>query len=228
MVNAPSLTALAAVFTPSDFACDPGRTTLYYAATRSDLPVFTPYRLSYLGISAFVAASVAFVSGALEPEERAPEISPGLRSVQESQDRLAAPAAVPNDGTEKGNLKEVGAHEILSVGDYERAVALSRQQPVFIFKHSTECEVSGAAYRRMSEWMKGKDSAAPAVFLVKVIERKPVSQAIASRTGVKHESPQMILLGNAKPVWNASHKAITAEAVRAALDALTKHDTNPE
>ncbi len=184
--------------------------------------MFTPYRLAYLGVSAVLISAVGFVSGALEPEEKAPVPSIGLRSLQEAKDKQAAPSAVPSDGTEKGNLKEVGAREIFSMADYERAVALSRKQPVLIFKHSTECPVSGGAYRHLSEWIKGKDRTAPAVFVVKVIERKPVSQEIAGRSGIVHESPQVILLEGAKPVWDADHEAITGAAIGAALAARAR------
>jgi bacillithiol system protein YtxJ len=182
--------------------------------------VFAPYRIVYLGIACGLAGAVVLVSAALEPEEKAPKLSIGLRSVQEAKDKQAAPVSAPNDGTEKGNLKEAGAREIFSVADYERAVALSRTRPVLIFKHSTECTVSGGAYRRLSEWLKREGRAAPPVFVVKVIERRPVSQEIASRVRVEHESPQVILLDRAKPVWNADHEAITGESVGAALAAL--------
>ena len=57
----------------------------------------------------------------------------------------------------------------------------------------------------------------PGLFLVKVIERRPLSQEIAARAKIEHESPQAILFVGAKPVWSASHEAITGEAIDAAL-----------
>jgi bacillithiol system protein YtxJ len=171
------------------------------------------------GLTAVLFLGASLVSTAAEPEKKAPGLSINQRALEEAKDKLTAPTQAPNDGTEKGNLKEVGAREILTIADYERAVAMSKEQPVLIFKHSTECPVSGGAYRRVSAWLNEAGSKAPATFLVKVIERKPVSQAIAARSGIVHESPQSLLFQHGKPVWDADHEAITGEAIRAALAA---------
>jgi bacillithiol system protein YtxJ len=188
--------------------------------------MFTMYRLAYFGVASAVVGAITLISAAVEPDEKLPPLNVGARSIEESKDKLAAPGSTSVDGKERGNLEEVGAREIFTMSDYSRALALSRKQPVLVFKHSTDCEVSGAAYRRMAEWLKAEGKSAPPVFLVKVIERRPVSQEIADRTHVKHESPQIILLDAAKPVWNADHEAITREAIDAALAARLPKETS--
>jgi bacillithiol system protein YtxJ len=50
-------------------------------------------------------------------------------------------------------------------------------------------------------------------YLVDVRAHRPVSQQIAVRSGVEHESPQIIVLQRGAVVWNASHDDITAEAL---------------
>jgi bacillithiol system protein YtxJ len=132
----------------------------------------------------------------------------------------AATTATTPEGYEPGNLSEVGAHEILTKSEYDRAVTLSKTKPMLLFKHSTQCEHSGAAYRRLAAWLRAKGGAAPVVYLVKVIEQKPVSQYIAEKSGITHESPQAIVFSDGKPVWNADHEAITGDAIDAALKAL--------
>ncbi|MND04785.1 hypothetical protein D3C83_252140 [compost metagenome] len=57
--------------------------------------------------------------------------------------------------------------------------------------------------------------------MVKVVEAKPVSNAVAEKLGIQHESPQIILLQGGKPVWNASHHNIRAENIEAALGKST-------
>jgi bacillithiol system protein YtxJ len=54
--------------------------------------------------------------------------------------------------------------------------------------------------------------------LVKVIESRPVSNQIAEDLGVKHESPQVILLKGGASYWNASHWAITEEHIHAVVN----------
>ena len=86
----------------------------------------------------------------------------------------------------------------------------SHQTPVVLFKHSTACPISRAAYQEMS----GLDGE---VALVVVQTSRDVSREVATRTGIRHESPQAIILRNGKPVWSASHWDITAERVKQAM-----------
>ena len=125
-------------------------------------------------------------------------------------------------GYEKGNLHEHGVKELLTDGNFEAALEASASQPVIIFKHSTQCEISGGAYRRLAKWIDVHKGDAPPLYLVKVIERRPVSQHIEARLKVKHESPQIILLNEKKVAWHASHEAIDAKAIDGALEALVK------
>jgi bacillithiol system protein YtxJ len=50
-----------------------------------------------------------------------------------------------------------------------------------------------------------------------VIESREISNRLAELTKVRHESPQIILCREGKAVWNASHYAITRDAVERAL-----------
>jgi len=169
--------------------------------------VFTSYRLKYL----VVVVVVAVMSGAAA-------IAAAARDAQTE----SAPAANAPSDYEKGNLSEAGARELMTISDYTRAVAISKSKPVLVFKHSTECEVSAAAYRRVAAWAKAKGRQAPGLFLVKVIERRPLSQEIAALTEITHESPQAILFADGKPVWNASHEAVTGDAIDTALLSVAK------
>jgi bacillithiol system protein YtxJ len=50
-------------------------------------------------------------------------------------------------------------------------------------------------------------------YIVHVRSERPLSQQIAERSGIQHESPQLIVLRSGAPVWSASHREITAEAL---------------
>ena len=56
-------------------------------------------------------------------------------------------------------------------------------------------------------------------FTVDVRAQRPLSQQIAARSGVEHESPQIILLRRGIPIWNASHYDITTNALARNLPA---------
>ena len=165
--------------------------------------------------------------GAPHAGAQSDSIKPGAaaESVERFKDAVihATPQITP-EGYERGNLREKGAKELLTDANFDAALAASADQPVLIFKHSTECEISGGAYRRIAKWLDEKGEDAPPLYLVKVIERRPVSQKIAGMLKVKHESPQLILMAGKKPVWDASHDAIDAAAIEKAL-ASVKKDT---
>ena len=122
-------------------------------------------------------------------------------------------------GEGKHALEEFGVEELMSQEGLDQALAAGTPGPVLVFKHSTACPVSKAAYQRVAAYLEAQAGGAPPCYLVKVIESRPVSNAIAESLGVTHQSPQMILLRDGKAVWNASHGGIIAEAITQALQA---------
>jgi bacillithiol system protein YtxJ len=50
-----------------------------------------------------------------------------------------------------------------------------------------------------------------------VQQNRELSRLVAEETGIRHESPQIILFRNGKAVWSASHGAVTLDAMRTAL-----------
>jgi len=99
--------------------------------------------------------------------------------------------------------------QFLKVGDSNELESLlnhSNERPVVVFKHSNSCPISAAAYREMQQL----DSE---VALVEVQSARDVSRELADITGVRHESPQVIVLRNGKAIWNASHYDVKAQEV---------------
>jgi len=99
--------------------------------------------------------------------------------------------------------------------DLEQLLQRSKTDPVLIFKHSTQCSVSDQAYEEFTRFLENAGDLACGVVLV--IENPDISNAIAARLGVRHESPQAIVVKDGKPEWNASHWSITSEALGHAL-----------
>ena len=103
-------------------------------------------------------------------------------------------------------------HKLTDLEDLEGVLERSHRNPVWIFKHSLICPVSTRAWE---EYLRFSETDTPEVdFTVVEIQRaRPVSAAIAERTGVRHESPQAILLSAGCVLWHASHMAITEAAL---------------
>ncbi|HJT65153.1 MAG TPA: bacillithiol system redox-active protein YtxJ [Pyrinomonadaceae bacterium] len=93
----------------------------------------------------------------------------------------------------------------------DKLITDSRTKPVVIFKHSNSCGISASAYREM-EKIDGQ------VNLLEVQSARDVSRELADLTGIRHETPQVIVLKDGKAVWNASHFDVKAGAVLQALE----------
>lgn len=87
--------------------------------------------------------------------------------------------------------------------------------PVLVFKHSPTCGISAQAYDEIRAMLE-KPLHVSAAYVVLVGEHRDLSRAIATRTNVRHESPQVLLLAGGKVKWHASHFRVTAERVAAA------------
>lgn len=96
-------------------------------------------------------------------------------------------------------------------------IARSNEGPVFLFKHSTRCPVSSRARSEVEAYLQQAGSSAPPVYINYVVEARPVSNAIESSLGVRHESPQILLLDSGKVVWSATHGGVRAVALAEAL-----------
>ncbi len=103
--------------------------------------------------------------------------------------------------------------EMTRIEDWEACLAKSDSEPVFVFKHSTRCSISTAAERRVMKYLATAPAGSPEFHLVKVIESRPVSNAIAEALDVAHKSPQLILIKERKAVWTASHFGINEERI---------------
>lgn len=108
-------------------------------------------------------------------------------------------------------------NEITTIEQWNEVRAASNTKPVLVLKHSTTCPVSANGLREYEAFVEKNPGAADYV-LVKVIESRPVSNQIAEDLGVKHESPQVILLKGGASYWNASHWAITEEHIDAVVN----------
>ena len=101
-------------------------------------------------------------------------------------------------------------HALKSQSHYDEVVSVPR--PTVVFKHSPSC---GRSYLAMNV-VKGfaADHPEVEVYVVDVLDQRDLSEAIADRHGIRHESPQSIVMVGGEAVWSGSHASITAESLR--------------
>ncbi|MFD2786152.1 bacillithiol system redox-active protein YtxJ [Hymenobacter rubripertinctus] len=95
----------------------------------------------------------------------------------------------------------------------------SYEQPVIIFKHSTSCSISAMAKSKVErQWADaGLDDAK--IYYLDLLRFRPISQEIAQKFSVHHESPQLLLIRNGECSYDASHMGIKLSEVKSALSA---------
>jgi bacillithiol system protein YtxJ len=105
--------------------------------------------------------------------------------------------------------------QITSEEALHRLLIKSGDSPVLLFKHSTTCPISAKAKKELEHFAQQKRGVVIAI--IHVIEDRAVSNAAEEKTGVRHESPQAILVKQGEVRWHASHYAITEASLAAAV-----------
>ena len=101
----------------------------------------------------------------------------------------------------------------------EADVATALAEPLaVVYKHSPICPTSGMAFEEMSS-LRRLHADVP-VYLVDVVQSRPLSRYIAQRIGVVHASPQAIILRAGVPAWHGSHFDLRAEVIARQLASL--------
>ncbi|HEY4616996.1 MAG TPA: bacillithiol system redox-active protein YtxJ [Flavobacterium sp.] len=103
-------------------------------------------------------------------------------------------------------------NDLTDLGQLNEIIALSNEKPVAIFKHSTRCSVSRMALKQFENEFNFSDKVTP--YFLDLIAHRDVSNEIANRFGVQHQSPQLILIKEGKAVYNVSHSDIDAAALQ--------------
>ena len=121
-----------------------------------------------------------------------------------------------NDVTKDNNSNSQSSLKWYDLTHMEQLDELKEEsavQPVLIFKHSTRCNISRMALKNF-EREYSIDVAQVKPYFLDLLEHRDISNEIASRFGVMHQSPQLIMLVDGKPVYSASHNEIDAETVK--------------
>ena len=114
-------------------------------------------------------------------------------------------SSVDNDPNEN----KINWTELTDLEQLNEIITLSSEKPVAIFKHSTRCSVSRMALKQFENEFDSADKVTP--YFLDLIAYREVSNEIAHRFEVQHQSPQLILIKDGKTIYNASHSDIDAE-----------------
>jgi bacillithiol system protein YtxJ len=103
--------------------------------------------------------------------------------------------------------------------DWNQLLEESKQYPVLIYKHSSRCGVSHASWDEVKE-LPTEFQERVRFYFVDVIKKRGISQAIAQQSGIRHESPQVLLLHQGSVLENWTHWAIRFPVIEERLSDL--------
>jgi len=101
------------------------------------------------------------------------------------------------------------------LGQLDEIAAFSNEKPAVIFKHSTRCSVSRFALKQFENEFDLEDKVD--AYFLDLLEHRDISNEIASRFGVYHQSPQLLLIKEGKSVYEVSHSEIDAGELKGKL-----------
>jgi bacillithiol system protein YtxJ len=102
--------------------------------------------------------------------------------------------------------------KIESEEDLQKAIESSFHNRIAIFKHSTSCFISKTVLKNFEKEIENLDQKVELYYL-DLLAHRSLSNKIAEDFGVRHESPQLIVIENGKAISNASHQHISADQI---------------
>ncbi|WP_421763810.1 bacillithiol system redox-active protein YtxJ [Ekhidna sp.] len=107
----------------------------------------------------------------------------------------------------KSEKVDIPWNQLTDVNELIQIDEISKEKPVLIFKHSTRCSISAMSLSRFERSFESEAAFTP--YFVDLIANREVSNKIAEKYGIRHESPQTILIKDGKSVFHSSHMGIS-------------------
>ena len=98
-------------------------------------------------------------------------------------------------------------------------IDLSNSIPIYIFKHSTTCGISAQAKENLEISFKNTDKPF-LLYYLDLLKYRSISNEVASKLNVHHQSPQLILVHNGEVVFTTSHHKIKTNILEDSLSLL--------
>ncbi len=100
---------------------------------------------------------------------------------------------------------------LTEISQLDEIVENSNNKTIGIFKHSTRCSISRFALKQFENEYNLEDTID--LYFLDLLNHRDISNEIANRFQVMHQSPQLILVKNGVAVYDDSHSDIQAEVL---------------
>lgn len=96
----------------------------------------------------------------------------------------------------------------------------SKEKPVVIFKHSTRCSISSMALSRLERSWNQEEMDEVDAYYLDLIAHRDISNAIADKYNVYHQSPQVIVIKDGKSIYDDSHMDISYDTLKQRIESI--------
>jgi bacillithiol system protein YtxJ len=102
---------------------------------------------------------------------------------------------------------------IESEEQFKHALDESYKVNVVLYKHSPTCGISAAALERLESGFSEQLGNQIDLYYIDVLQSRTLSRHIADVMGVRHQSPQMLLIKDGKVIFHNSHYDVGWERI---------------
>lgn len=107
----------------------------------------------------------------------------------------------------------VKLEQVSQIDEIIELSAKDKIQAVAIFKHSTRCSISSMALNRLSRTWDISSEQLP-IYYLDLIKHRDISNEIATRFNIEHESPQLLIIKNGTCIYDVSHNSIDVDDIK--------------
>jgi bacillithiol system protein YtxJ len=95
--------------------------------------------------------------------------------------------------------------ELISEEGLAEINSASKTKPVLLFKHSTSCSISNTVLNRLERNWKAEGVKGLQPYYLDLLSYRNLSNEIANRYQIEHQSPQVLIIQDEKVIYYSSH-----------------------
>jgi bacillithiol system protein YtxJ len=101
--------------------------------------------------------------------------------------------------------------------EIDKIISQSNNRNILVFKHSLTCPISAGTLQDLeTEWQK-EEMQKVDTYLLPIQNYRNLSKAVAEAFGVRHESPQVLVISNGICAYHNSHWKINYQSLKPVL-----------
>lgn len=110
------------------------------------------------------------------------------------------------------NENRLNWENLVDISQLDDLIEESYEKIVIIFKFSTQCGISRMAFNEFEKDFHYKEEEVKCYYL-DILSYRTVSNEVADRFKVTHESPQLLVIKSGRVIDNSSHENIDAKSI---------------